>query len=701
MEGGGADLPADGRVPLAGHRPDPARGLEQGYAAAMAELLDLRRELAAVHASRSWRLTAPLRGLRTLRAYLRRHPAEPGAAAAPAATTAPPAAPAALPVALPEALPVRATVIAPPGATTLADIPAGLGFTVLAAPDAAAAEPAAAINRAATGATGEWIVVWDGRSTPQPGWLGALAGCFDAFPKLGMAGATLLDAAGRIVAAGAALAPDGTVLPLGAGARPAHPDHSYAATVDTCPAGAAMLPAALWRDLGGLDPAIASLDHALADLALRLRAAGFGVVRQPTARLVRPQATPAAPWTEALGRWHVRRRRIAQAGGLAALGLGWPAAPRVLFVDHFVPTPDRDSGSADLHALLRLFVGFGWEPTLLPVSDLDRADGYVDDLRARGVRVATGGGWRDLGTFLAADRRAFDLFVVSRVSLARGTAFAMLRRHSPQASVVFNTVDLHFLRQERAALLERSAAGLDEAFRVQQMELGAIAAADRTILMSEAERELIAELLPHARTCVIPIMRDIPGRAAPFGPRHGVVFIGGFRHLPNVDAVLFFVREVWPKLAGRLQAKLTIVGADAPAEVQALAGPDVELPGHVADLGAVLAGCRLTVAPLRYGAGIKGKVVSSLAAGVPCVATPIAAEGMGLNDGVNARIAADPAAFAQAVLEVYEQPELWQRLSDAGLAYARRTFSLAAARPRVAALLADLGLPLPAGESGA
>lgn len=686
--GGGPDLPADGRAPPQVLRRDFRRSLEQRYAAAIAELLDLRRELAAIRASRSWRLTAPLRRLRAPR---RR---------APSATTAGPAPPPA-PIApqQPEVGPVRAAVLAPSGAAdavVLEQTPAGLRFELLFMPATLESEPAAACNAAAAGATGEWIVVWDGCSIPQPGWLGTLAFAFDAFPNLGMAGAMLLDNGGRILAAGASLAPDGKLLPLGAGALPNHPEHVFATCVDAVPIGAAMVPAALWRRFGGLDPAITSLDHALAELAVRMQAAGFRVVRQPFARLVRPVPPATDPWTAALGRWHVRRRRVAVAGGFAALDVGRPRPPRALFVDHFVPTPDRDSGSADLHALLRLFVALGWEPTLLAASDLDRADHYVDDLHRRGVRVACGGPWRDVGEFLAAEHTPFDLFVVSRASMASGALFATLRRHSPFAPLVFNTVDLHFLRQERAALLARSAAALDEAFRVQQAELGAIASADCTILLSQAERHLIAELLPHAQTAVIPMMRDIPGRAAPFGPRRGVMFVGGFRHQPNVDAAIFFVRDVWPKLAGRLDAKLSIVGADAPPEVLALAGPTVELLGHVADLDAVLAGCRVTVAPLRYGAGIKGKVVSSLAAGVPCVASPIAAEGMGLTDGVNVRIAADPDAFAEAVLDLHEQPELWQRLSDGGLAFVRRTFSFAAARPRVAALLAELGLPVPA-----
>ncbi len=685
MEGGGADLPVDVGTSPGVDRPDRRGGLERRYAAAVAELLELRRELATVYGSRSWRLTAPLRLLRTRP----RRPESPVPAAQAPTNTATIGTDVG-----------HVSVIAPIAsahATALHGTPAGLGFDLITPPDGTAPTAAAACNAAAAQAVGEWLVIWDGTSAPRPGWLRALADSFTAFPNPGMAGAVLLDRAGRIFAAGATLATDGALLPLGAGAAPGEPEHAFAATVDAVLAGAVMVPTALWRRFGGLDPQIASLDHALAELALRMQHAGFTVVRQPAAQLVRRASMPEDAWSAALGRWHVRRRRIALRGGMAVLGGGrTAAAPRVLFVEHFVPTPDRDSGSADLHAMLRVFVTLGWEPTLLPASDLDRADRYVADLRRRGVRVATGGKWRDVTGFLASETRSFDLIVVSRASMASGTLFARLRRHSPFAPLVFNTVDLHFLRYERAALLECSAATLDESFRLQQLELGAIGSADRTILLSDAEQTLIEELLPHARTCVIPIMRDIPGRAAPFGPRRGVVFIGGFRHLPNVDAVVSFVREVWPKLSGRIDGKLTIVGADAPAEVRALAGPDVDLRGPVDDLDAVLAGCRVTIAPLRFGAGAKGKVVSSLAAGVPCVVSPIAAEGMGLTDGLNVRVAADPDAFAAAVLELHDEPELWQRLSDAGLAVARRRFSIDAGRRLVAGLLRDLDLPVPA-----
>jgi glycosyltransferase involved in cell wall biosynthesis len=119
----------------------------------------------------------------------------------------------------------------------------------------------------------------------------------------------------------------------------------------------------------------------------------------------------------------------------------------------------------------------------------------------------------------------------------------------------------------------------------------------------------------------------------------------------------------------------------------------VVVRGHVEDLEAELATCRLTVAPLRFGAGIKGKIVSSLAAGVPCVASPVAVEGMGLADGLHLRVADGAAAFADAIVELHEQEAAWTALSDAGLEVARETFSVAGARRRIVAMLRELDLP--------
>jgi glycosyltransferase involved in cell wall biosynthesis len=364
-------------------------------------------------------------------------------------------------------------------------------------------------------------------------------------------------------------------------------------------------------------------------------------------------------------------------------------------VDNFVPTPDRDAASIDMVWYLRIFVALGYDVTLLPVADLARADRYVDELRQDGVKLVANGWATSPQDFLAREPTPYDLLVVFRVTNAVGLLPEQLRAHSPHAKLVFNTVDLHFLRLEREALLLRSPEKLDESFRVQQMELAAIARADCSILLSPVERPLIADLLPRASTYVIPIARDVAGREAPFAPRAGVLFIGGFRHRPNGDAILAFVRDVWPLVRRKLAVTLSIVGADPPAELRALHDPaaGIAVLGHVENLESLLAQSRLTVAPLRFGAGTKGKIVTTLAAGVPCVASPIAVEGMGLTDGVNIRVADSSEKFADSVIELHDHEPSWTAMSDAGVAFAQQNFSVAGLRHRLTAMLRDLGLP--------
>jgi glycosyltransferase involved in cell wall biosynthesis len=586
--------------------------------------------------------------------------------------------------------PARRALPLPPATPGAREPPPGITLIVPQGVDAVAH-----CNRQAAAATGGKIAIWDGVSAPHAGWLEALAAALDHAESAGMVGAILLASDGHIASAGADIMPDGSLRPRGAGEHPTHPAFASLLPVEALPLGAVMVPSRIWRRFNGLDETIESLPTALADLGLRLRGAGQRVLVQPAARMTAATAPPADRWAESVGRWRLRRRRTANGDGLAALGLRRPAAPRALFVDNFVPTPDRDAASIDMVWYLRTFVALGYDVTLLPVADLARADRYVDELRQHGVKLVANGWAVTPEEFLARDPVPYDLLVVFRVTNAVGVLPEQLRAHSPDAKLVFNTVDLHFLRLEREALLLRSPEKLDESFRVQQMELAAIARADCSILLSPVEQPLIADLLPRAPTYVIPIARDVPGRAAPFAARSGVLFVGGFRHRPNGDAILAFVRDVWPLVRGKLAITLSIVGAEPPAELRALHNPaaGVAVLGQVEDLGTLLAQCRLTVAPLRFGAGTKGKIVTTLAAGVPCVASPIAVEGMGLTDGVHVRVACTPEEYADAIADLHEDEPAWTALSDAGLTFAEQNFSVAGLRRRLAAMLRDLGLP--------
>jgi glycosyltransferase involved in cell wall biosynthesis len=169
-----------------------------------------------------------------------------------------------------------------------------------------------------------------------------------------------------------------------------------------------------------------------------------------------------------------------------------------------------------------------------------------------------------------------------------------------------------------------------------------------------------------------------------------LLFIGGFQHTPNVDAVLFFVQKIYPFVRRRLpQVKFYIIGDKAPADIVALADDNIIITGQQRDARSFFDSIKLSVAPLRFGAGVKGKINQSMGLGVPVVATSIAVEGAELRDGEDVLVADEPEAFANALITLYESEELWNRLSENGVKKTRALYSVETARRKLEALCGD------------
>ena len=277
-----------------------------------------------------------------------------------------------------------------------------------------------------------------------------------------------------------------------------------------------------------------------------------------------------------------------------------------------------------------------------------------------------------------------------------GRYLEAVKHHAPRTRTIFNTVDLHYLREERVARLHEDTIALRRAEATRERELYLVRQADATTVVSAAERQILERAVPGARVFEMPLARPVRAQAnvPGFEQRLGIGFVGGFEHEPNLDAVRFLVDDIWPWVVDELpEAELLIVGADLPDSVLAGEPDRVRYLGPLPDLDPWLDGLRLTVAPLRCGAGAKGKVASSLAAGVPCVGTPIAAEGMQLRDGVHIAIGDTAEALAGHIRDVYRDPAVWARLSRRGREKAESDFSLAAGERRLAAMLEELRLP--------
>jgi Glycosyltransferase len=191
----------------------------------------------------------------------------------------------------------------------------------------------------------------------------------------------------------------------------------------------------------------------------------------------------------------------------------------------------------------------------------------------------------------------------------------------------------------------------------------------------------------------------VKGSERTFAERKDIVFVGGFQHTPNVDAVQYFVKEIMPLLRKKLPGvRFYAVGSKPPAEIKALESADVIITGFIQDLTSFLEKMRVSVAPLRYGAGIKGKIGTAMAVGLPVVATTMAAEGMGLMDGDNICMADGAEAFANAIAGIYKNEALWSRISRDGLAFSERAWGADSAQRILATILSDLDLKVERGS---
>jgi glycosyltransferase involved in cell wall biosynthesis len=342
----------------------------------------------------------------------------------------------------------------------------------------------------------------------------------------------------------------------------------------------------------------------------------------------------------------------------------------VVVIDEHLPMPDRDGGSARMAEIVRLLADAGWATGICPL-DGRALEPYASALYRSDVDVFIGD--------RAVERRVRE---AETIWIARpGPAHAWMRRVralNPRARIVYDTVDLHHVRERRR---DEHRGWTSDADATLAYETAAIREADLTVVVSETERAAV-EALGARATLVIPTMQrpvdDPPGYAR----RAGLLFVGSFDHEPNVDAALYLAREILPRVRERAPLTLTIAGSNPPPQIRALASECIDVRGYVPDLDPLLRGARLALAPLRFGAGLKAKVTQAFGYGLPVIGTSIAAEGFdgAARDAI--AIGDGPDAFAEATLIAYADERRWNAMADAARAAAAR-YAPAAVRSAV------------------
>lgn len=359
----------------------------------------------------------------------------------------------------------------------------------------------------------------------------------------------------------------------------------------------------------------------------------------------------------------------------------------ILVLSPMVPQFDRASGWLRLFQLLKLLAAS--HKVILCADQIQRVYGapqgrYVDDMRRLGIETHQFD--FDLGDLIKRHRVTHVLFEFFFMFERYGS---MVRAVDPGVRLIVDSVDVHFAREMQMADVTGSRTLAAEARRTRRRELRAYRAADLVLTVTPRDREILLQEDPTLCIEVVPNIHDLPplDGATPRDHDH-LLFVGGFKHPPNADAVAHFVHDAFPLIKARVPgARLSVVGEEPPAEVLALQNSDVKVLGHVPDLAPLLRSATVSIAPLRFGGGLKGKIGEAMAYGLPVVTTPVGVQGMDLAHERELMVADGPQAFADSVVRLCRDRELAAKMAEAARAYVHRHYTPDAVRDQLVAAL--------------
>ena len=546
-------------------------------------------------------------------------------------------------------------------------------------------------NLGAAHARAPYLVFLNDDVVVRPGWLEELVLTADARPDAGAVGSRILFEGGEVVQeAGSVIFADGSTAPVGRGLPASSPRYRALRAVDYASACSLLVRREAFEQAGGFDRRYFPAYYEDVDLALKLRERGWTVLYQPASELVHAESasttsdfksylfrrnlrTLRRTWRDALGSFEAPRSVDATVLATAIRRARGTRAD-VLVVDDRLPDAGLGSGYGRMAELFGDLAGGDYAVTFHPTTGVH---GEAESAGAFGVEVYDG----DLGAYIADPATRIDVAVLSRPHNWERCA-AAIRRHHPHAALIYDAEALFHRRIRLQVELEtdpvRRAALQRELEIAYELEGRIARLADHLVCVSADEERALRAFAPGTPIDhLLATTEGIVPSPRPFGERRAdALFVAGWMAgpgSPNVDALRWFASDVMPLVSARLPGARTIVtGANPPAEVARLRSDTIRLVGFVDDLNELYASARVAIAPIRFGAGVKIKTLEAVQHGVPVVATPTGIEGIVLDEPGAIVVAGDAARFADALVALLEDEQVWSRAQHAALRQAER-----------------------------
>lgn len=547
-------------------------------------------------------------------------------------------------------------------------------------------------NHAAKAARGKYIFFLNNDTQVQPNWLQPLVDLMEHNLDIGLTGSKLVYADGRLQEAGGILWKDGSAWNYGNRSNPEDPEYNYVKEVDYISGAAIMIRKTLWEEIGGFDERFAPAYCEDSDLAFEVRRHGYQVVYQPLSVVVHYEGVSNGTDIESgqkayqvvnqkkfLDKWReiLEKEHFSNAEHVFLARDRSRSKPILLMVDHYVPQYDKDAGSRTVLQYLKMFVHMGYHVKFIG-DNFYRHEPYTTVLQQMGIEVLYGSYYANNWKKWIKENGSYISFVfLNRPHIS--VKYIDYIRNQTTAKIIYYGHDLHFLREMRRYELTKDKKAQNDSKDWREKELKLMHQADVVYYPSNIEIKEIAKIdsTIYAKAIVAYIFEDIKVEKYLFEKRKDIMFVGGFTHTPNVDAVLWFVNSILPIVRKKVpDIQFIIIGSNPPEEVKNLADHSVIVKGFVSDeeLKQYYRNCRLSVVPLRYGAGIKGKVVEAMSYGIPVVTTSVGAEGIVGAEEILC-IADTEQMLGEKLAELYGDAKKLSEMSAASYRYIQSHFS--------------------------
>ena len=540
-------------------------------------------------------------------------------------------------------------------------------------------------NNAAHHAKGKYMLLLNNDTEVTEGWLSNLVEIAEGDDKVGVVGGKILYPDGRLQEAGSVMDAEGRGQSYGRFDDPARYEYNYVKETDFITGVCLLIGKDIFLKMGGFDERYAPAFYEEFDLEFAIREAGYKIMYQPRAVIVHHQTSSYGPeirdslsscnHAKFMEKWvNQICKQIEQSDIFLARDRS-KNKKIILFINDKVPDYDKYAGSLTIYQYIRLFKEMGFKVIFIPDS-LIPLEPYTTELQQMGIEVVYG--QLKFRSWIKQNGQYIHYVWLSRPNFAI-KYIKEIKKHT-QAKILYYTHDLHYLRELRRYEIEKKEEILSESNRLKDIEFYLFENVDTVLTPSDHEKKIIEEKFQGKQIVTIPAYyyetNSIDEESLTnFYQRDGLIFLGGFGHLPNVDGVKWFIREIYPLIKQKLpEIKLYIVGSNPLSDIVALSSTDIVVTGFVKDLDPLFQKRRVFVSPLRYGAGVKGKIITSMAYGVPVVTTNIGNEGINLKNGAEAFITDDPTEFANRTIELYTNPELWMNFSRNSVLFVKNNF---------------------------